>query len=162
MFFSSSLVWMWELDCKESWAPKNWCFLTVVLDKTLESPLGCKAIKPVNSKGNQSWIFIGRTDAEAETPVLWLPDAKNWVIGKDPDAGKDWRQDGWGWQRMRWLDGITDLMDMSWEGYRSFLWTGKPRVLLSMESQRVRHDWTTELNWVPIFNTNLLLHSPWC
>ena len=81
---------MWELDYKESWVPKNWCFWTVVLEKTLDSPLDCK-IRPVNPKGNQSWIFIGRTDAEAETPIVWPPDAKNWLIGKDPDAGKDWR-----------------------------------------------------------------------
>ena len=90
--FSSNQVWIWELDYKESWAPKNWCFWTVVLEKTLESPLDCK-IKPVNPKGNQSWIFIGRTDAEAETLILWLPDVKSWLIGKDHDAGKDWRQE---------------------------------------------------------------------
>ena len=91
--FSSSHVWMWVLDHKESWVPKNWCFWTVVLDKTLESPMNCKEIKPVNPKGNQSWIFIGRTDAEAEAPILRPPDVKNWLIGKDPDAGKDWRQE---------------------------------------------------------------------
>ena len=90
--FSSSHIWMWELDHKKDWAPKNWCFWTVVLEKTLESPLDCKKIKPVHPKGNQSWIFIGRTDAEAETPILWPPDAKNWLIWKDPDAGRDWRQ----------------------------------------------------------------------
>ena len=89
--FSSSHVWMWELDYKESWAPKNWCLWTVVLEKTLESPLDCKEIQPVHPKGNQSWIFIGRTDTEA--PILWPPDAKNWFIGKDPDAGKDWGQE---------------------------------------------------------------------
>ena len=89
--FSGSHAWMWEVDYKESWAPKNWCFWTVVLEKTLESPLECKEIQPVHPKGNQSWIFIGRTDAKAETPILWPPDVKNWLIGKDPDAGKDWR-----------------------------------------------------------------------
>ena len=89
--FSRSHVWMWELDYKESWAPKNWCFWTVVLEKTLESPLDCKEIQPVNPKGDQSWIFIGRTDSKAETPILWPPTEKNWLIGKDPDAGKDWR-----------------------------------------------------------------------
>ena len=89
--FSISYVWMWELDYKESWAPKNWCFWTVVLEKTLQSPLDCKEIQELHPKGNQSWIFIGRTAAEAETPILWPPDAKNWLIGKDPDAGKDWR-----------------------------------------------------------------------
>ena len=88
--FSSSRVWMWELDYKESWAPKNWCFWTVVLEKTPESHWDCKEIKPVNPKGNQSWIFTGRTDAEA--PILWLPDVKNGLVGKDPDAGKDWRR----------------------------------------------------------------------
>ena len=91
--FSSSHIWMWELDTKESWALKYWCFWTVVLEKTLESSLDCKEIQPVHPKGNQSWIFIGRTDAEAETPILWLPDAKNWLIWKDPDVGKDWRQE---------------------------------------------------------------------
>ena len=89
--FSSSQVQMWELVYKEGWAPKNWCFQTVVLEKTLESPLDSKEIKPVHPKGNQLWIFTGRTDAEA--PILWPPDVKNWLIGKDPDAGKDWRQE---------------------------------------------------------------------
>ena len=91
--FSSSHVWMWELDYKESWVPKNWCFLTVVLEKTLESPLDSKEIQPVNPKGNQSWIFTGRTDTEAEALILWPHDAKNWLIWKVPDAGKDWRQE---------------------------------------------------------------------
>ena len=91
--FPSSHVWMWELDHKDTWATKNWGFWTVVSERTLESPLGCKEINPVNSKGDQSWIFIGRTDAEAETPILWPPDAKNWLLGKDPDAGKDWRRE---------------------------------------------------------------------
>ena len=85
--FSSGQVWMWELDCEESWALKNWCFWTVVLEKTLTSPLGCKEIQPVRPKGDQSWVFIGRTDAKAETPILWPPHAKSWLIGKDPDAG---------------------------------------------------------------------------
>ena len=90
--FSSGHVWMWELDCEESWALKNWCFWTVVLEKTLESPLDCKEIQPVHPKGDQSWVYIGKTDVEAETPILWLTDVKNWLIGKSPDAGKDWRQ----------------------------------------------------------------------
>ena len=98
---------------KESWVLKNWCFWTVVLEKTLESLLDCKKIQPVNPKGNQSWICIGRTDAEDEAPILWLPDAKSWLIWKDPDAGKDWRQEGNRWQRMRWLNGITNSMDTS-------------------------------------------------
>ena len=109
--FSNSHVWMWELDCKESWAMKNWCSWTVVLEKTLESPLDCKEIQPVHPKENQSWIFIGRTDAEAETPILWPPYAKNWLICKDPDVGQDWRRRRREWQR--WLDGMTDSMDIS-------------------------------------------------
>ena len=109
--FSNSHVWMWDLDYKESWTLKNWCFWTVVLEKTLDSPLDCKEIQSANPKGNPSWIFIGRTDAEAETPIPWPPDAKKWLTGKDPDAGKDWRQEekamtedemvGW----HHWLDG---------------------------------------------------------
>ena len=91
--FSSSHVWMWELDYKGNWTPKNWCFWAVVLEKTLGSSLDCKQIQLVHPKGNQSWIFIGRTDAEAETPILWPPDPKNWLIGKDTDAGKNWRQE---------------------------------------------------------------------
>ena len=91
--FSNRHVWMWELDYKESWATKNLCLWTLLLEKIHESPLGCKKIKPVHSKGNQSWIFIGRTDAEAEAPIVWPPDAKGWLIRKDPDAGKDWRQE---------------------------------------------------------------------
>ena len=91
--FSSSHVWIWELDYKESWVPKNWCFWTVVLGKTLESPLDCKEIQPIHPKGNQSWIFIGRTDVEAETSILWPPDEKNWLTGKAPAAGTDWRQE---------------------------------------------------------------------
>ena len=90
--FSSSHVWVWELDYKEGWTLKNWCFLIVVLEKTLESPLDCKEIKPINLKGNEPWIFIGMTDTEAEAPILWPPDEKSRLIGKDPDPGKDWRQ----------------------------------------------------------------------
>ena len=119
MFFSpSSHVWMWALDCKEVWAPKNWCFQIMVLEKTLESPLDNKEIKPVNPTGNQPWIFIGRTDAEAEAPILWPPDVKNQLIEKDLMPGKidgRWRR---GRQRMRCLDGITESMDMSF----STLW----------------------------------------
>ena len=104
---------MWELDHKESWVPKNWCFWTVMLEKTLESLLDFKEIQPVHCKGNQCWIFFGRTDAKAETLILWPPVAKNWLIWKDPDAGKIGCRRGRGWQGMWYLDGITDSMDMS-------------------------------------------------
>ena len=111
--FSSSHVWMWELDHKEGWALKSWCFQTVVLEKTLENPLDSKEIKSVNPKGNQPWIFIGRTDAEAEAPIICLPDVMSQITEKAPDVGKDWGQEERGWQWMRWLDGITDSMDMN-------------------------------------------------
>ena len=133
---------MWEWDHKEDWVLKNWCFWTVVLEKTLESPLDCKEIQPIHPKGDQSWMFIGRTDVEAETPILWPPDAKNWLIGKDPDAGKEWRQEEKGMTE----DGISDSMDFSLSKLRSWWWTEKPGMLQIMGSQRVGHDWVTELN----------------
>ena len=137
---------MWELDYKENWALKNWCFWTVLL-KTLESPLDCKEIKPVNPKWNQSWIFIGKTDAEAETPILWPSDVKNWLIGKYPDAGKDWRlkekgmteDEMFGWHH--WLN------EHEFQQLQELGWPGKLGILQSTRSQRVRHDWVTELNW---------------
>ena len=119
----------------------------MVLEKTLESPLDCKEIQPVHPKGDQSWVFIGRTDAEAETPILWPPHAKNWLIGKDPDAGSDWRRRRRGWQRMRWLNGITTWWTWVWVNSGGLWLTGRPGVLRFMGSQRVRHDWMTELNW---------------
>ena len=106
-------LWMWELDCEESWALKNWCFWMVVLEKTLESPLDCKEIQPVHSKGDQSWVFFGRTDAKAESPILWPPHAKSWLIGKDSAAGRDWGQEEKGTTEGEWLDHITDSIDMS-------------------------------------------------
>ena len=111
MVYSSSHVWMWELDCEEGGVPKNCCFWTVVLEKTLESPLDCKEIQPVHSEGDQPRDFFGRNDAKAETPVLWPPHEKSWLIGKDSGAGKDWGQEEKG--MTRWLDGITNSMDMS-------------------------------------------------
>ena len=134
-----------ELDHKDSWAPKNWCFWTVVLENTLASPLDCKEIQPVHHKGDQSWVFIGRTDAKAETPILWPPDANNWLLGTDPDAGTDWRQEEKGttgdemvgWHHWTWV----------WVNSRSWRWTGRPGVLQSMGLQRVGHDCATELNW---------------
>ena len=137
---------MWELDYKESWVLKNWCFWTVVLEKTLESPLECKEIKTVNSEGNQSWIFIGWTDAEAETPILWPPDVNNWLLGKDPNAGKDWRQE----KGMTEDNMVGWLHPTQWTwAWASWWWTGKPGVLQSMGLQRVRHHWATELtDWL--------------
>ena len=123
-------------------------FWTVVLEKTLESPLDCKEIQPVHPKGDQSWVFIGRTDVESKTPILWPPDAKSWLIRKDPDAGKDWRQeekgDDRGWDG--WMASLT-WWTWVWASSRSWWWTGKPGVLQSMGLQRVRNDWATELNW---------------
>ena len=111
--FPSSQVWMWEPDQKEGWMPKNWCFWTVVLEKTVKSPLDCKEIQPVNPKGNQSWIFTGRTDAEAEAPILWPPDAKSQLIRNQTLMLREREGRRRGQQRMRWLNGITDWMDMN-------------------------------------------------
>ena len=146
MVFSSSHVWMWKLDYKESWVLKNWYFWTVVLEKTLESPLDCKEIQLVNSKGNQSWIFIGRTDAEAEAPILWPPDVKIWLIRKDSDAGKNWRQkekgrtedEMLGWHY--WLNGLE------------FGWTpgvvdGQGDLACCSPWGRKDSDTTEQLNW---------------
>ena len=152
---------MWELDCEESWALKNWCFWTVVLEKTLESPLDCQEIQPVHPKGDQSWVFIGRTDDEAETPVLWPPHVKSWLIGKDPDAGKDWGQEekgtarGWdGWMASpTWWTWV-------WVDSGSWWWTGRPSVLRFMGSQRVGHDWATELNWTERLRDGWVLSPP--
>ena len=134
---------------KESWAPKNWCFWTVVLEKTLESPLDCKEIQPVHPKGDQSWVFIGRTDAEAETPILWPPHAKSWVIGTDPDAGRDWGQEEKGMteNEMPGWHHRLDGCEFEWTPGDGDGWTGRPGVLRFMGSQRVGHDWATELNW---------------
>ena len=145
---SRSHIWIWELDYKESWAPKNWCFWTVVLKKTLESPLDCKEIQPVHPKGNHSWIFIGRTDAEAETPILWCCEGKNWVL---------WKR-AWCWERLKvwgvgddrgwggWISSLTQLTWV-WVNSGSWWWRGRPGMLLSLGLQRVGPNWVTELNW---------------
>ena len=145
--FSSSHEWMWELDYKESWVLKNWCFWTVVLEKTFESPLDCKEIQPVHPKGCQSWVFIGRTDVGAGTPILWPPHAKSWLIWKDSDAGRDCGQE---------KKGMTEDEMAGWHHWlngHEFEWT--PGVgdgqggLACCDSwgHRVRHDWATKLNW---------------
>ena len=132
---------------KERWALKNWCFWTVVLEKTLESPLDCKEIQPVHPKGNWSWVFIGRTDVEGETPIFWPPDAQSWLTGKD-----------WCWERLRaggegddrgWDGWMASLTQWTWVSVnsRNWWWTGRPGVLQFMGWQRVRHNWVTELNW---------------
>ena len=150
MVFSSGHVWMWELDCEESWVPKNWCFWTVVLDKTLESPLDCKEIQPVHSEGDQPWVFFGRNDAKAETPVLWPPHAKSWVIGKDSDAGRDWGQEekgttedemaGW----HHWLSGRES-------GWTPGVGDGQGGLACCDSWGRKESDTTEWLNWTEHF-----------
>ena len=144
---SSSHVWMWELDCEESWALKNWCFWTVVLEKTLESPLDCKEIQPVLSEGDQPWDFFGRNDAKAETPVLWPPHARSWLIGKDSDAGRDWGQEEKGTTKdgmarwHHWFDGHESEWTLGVGDGQGGL------VCCDSWGCRVGHDWATELNW---------------
>ena len=122
----------------------------MVLEKTLEHPLDCKEIQPVNPNGNQSWIFIGRTHVEAETPILWPPDVKSWLIGKDPDARKDWRQEEKGKTEDEMVRYSLTQRTWVWVSSGSWRWTGRPGVLWSMGSERVRHDWETELNWAEL------------
>ena len=141
MFFLFTIIYA---SC---WALKNWCFWTVVLEKTLESPLDCKEIQPVYSKGDQPWVLFGRNDAKAETPVHWPPHEKSWLIGKDSDAGKDWGRrerddrgwDGWMASPIQWT--------WVWVNSGRWWWTGRPGMLWFMGSQRVRHDWATDLIW---------------
>ena len=151
--FSSGRVCMWELDYKESWAPKNWCFWTVVLQKTLERPLDCKEIQQVHPKGDQSWVFTRRTDVEGETPILWPPDAKSWLIGKDPEAGKDWGQEE---------KGTTEDEMVGWHHHlngHGFGWTpgigdGQGGLVCCTSWGRKELDTTERLNWT---NVNMLL-----
>jgi len=171
LWFTISHIWMWQLGYKEIWVLKNWCFWTVLLEKTLESPLDCKEMQPVHPKGNRSWIFIGRTDAEAETSILWPPDVKKWLIWKDTDAGivnqlcsnkkREFKKKKrhWCWKGLK-AGGEGD--DRRWDGWMasptqwtrvwvnsgSWWWTGRPAVLYSTGLQRVGHDWVTELNLI--------------
>ena len=148
--FSSSHVWMWELEDKESWVLKNWCFWTVVLEKSIESPLDSQDIQPVHPKGDQSSVFIGRTDAEAETPILWPPDVKNWLLGKHPDAGKDWRQEGKGMtedEMVRWHQQL-DVHE-----FEQTPGVGDGQEAWRAAVHEVAKGWTglsnwTELNWI--------------
>ena len=161
MVLPSDHVWMWELDCEERWALKNWCFWTVVLEKTLESPLDCKEIQPVHPKGDHFWVFIGRTDAEAETPILWLPDVKSWLICKDSDVGKDWGQEKGttedemvGWHH--WLDG------------HGFGWTpgvgdGQGGLACCGSWGLKETDRTEQLNWIALKKCVFFRQSKcWC
>ena len=150
--FSNSHVWMWELDYKENWAPKNLCFWTAVLEKTLESPLGCKEVQPVHPKGDQSWVFIGGTNAEAETPInilaTWCEELTHlkrpWCWERLKAGGEG---DGRGWGG--WMAPLTQWTWV-WVNSGSWWWTGRPGVLQSMGSQRVGHNWVTELNWYSV------------
>ena len=157
--FSCGHVWMWELDCEESWAPKNWCFWTVVLEKTLESPLDCKEVQPVHSKGDQPWVFFGRNDAKAETPVLWPPHAKSWLIGKDSDAGRSWGQEekgttkdemaGWHHRldgcESEWTPGVGDGQG----GWRAAI-------------HGVAKSWTRLSDWTELMGLDAMILVFWC
>ena len=149
--FSSGHVWMWELDCEESWAPKNWCFCTVVLEKTLQSPLDYKEIQPIHPEGDQSWVFTGRTDAEAEITILGPPEAKSWLIGKDPDAGKDWGQEEKGTTEDEMVGWHHRLMDMSLGKLRELV---MDRETSCAVAHGVAKGWTQLSDWTELNSTS--------
>ena len=155
--FSSSHVWMWKLDCEERWTPKNWCFWNVVLEKTLESPMDCKEIQPVHSKGDQSWVFFGRNDAKAETPILWPPHVKSWLIGKDSDAGRHWGQEE---------KGMTEDEMAGWHHRLNgpkFEWTpgvgdGQGGLACCDSWGRKESDMTEQLNWTDLVSVWIIVN----
>ena len=158
--FSSGHVWMWELDYKECWVPQNWCFCAVVLEKTLESPLNCKEIQLVCPKGDRSWVFIGRTDVEAETPIIWPPNAKSWLIWKDPDAGKDWRQEEKGTTEDEMVEEHNQLNGHGF-GWTPGVGDGQGGLVCCSPWGHKESDTTEQLNWTELMRPHAMIFIFW-